>query len=158
MKNSLVLVTPLVLFMSAASSTPLPREPAASDAVSRVWTPGDVWAIVLTDRDGNMTRSLVIRITERPAKACRGGHWKELEVLADSPASRPAYRAQPAYQISNGRLDLDLSINVCDAYRPLVGRLTPVGFEGAHGTLSLDGFRPVGKFYGVRVGPRSGAV
>ena len=137
--------------MSAASSFPLSEQGANSDKNLKVWNPGDIWSIILIDHKGNIDRSLVIRITEKSATSCRGGEWKRLEVLAESPARSPAYKGQPAYEITHGELNIDLSINLCDAYYPLHGQLTPLGIQGTHGTFSMDGGKTLGKFYGVPV-------
>lgn len=154
MKKALILASvSIFLLMSAASSLPLSEQEAGSVKSLKVWKPGDIWSIILLDDKGNIVRSLVIRITEKPATSCMGGEWKRLDVLAESPAddSDPAYKRQPAYEITHGELSIDLSINRCDNYYPLHGQLTPLGIQGTHGTFGMDGGKTLGKFYGVPV-------
>ena len=152
MKKTLILASvSFFLLMSAASSLPLSGQEANSDNSLKVWKPGDIWSIILIDHKGDIVRSLVIRITEESATSCRGGGWKRLEVLADSPARDPAYKGQPAYAITNGKLNIDLSIDTCDNYYPLHGQLTPLGIQGTHGTFGMGGGQTLGKFYGVPV-------
>jgi hypothetical protein len=152
MKKALILASvSIFLLMSAASSLPLSQQEANSVKSLKVWKPGDIWSIILLDHEGNIVRSLVIRITEKPANPCRDGEWKRLEVLSDSPAHDPAYKPEPAYEITHGELNIDLSINICDGYYPLHGDLTPLGIQGTHGTFGMDGGKTLGKFYGVPV-------
>jgi hypothetical protein len=152
MKKALILGSvSIFLLMSTASPLPLSKQEANSDKTLKVWKPGDIWSIILIDHEDNIVRSLVVRITEKSAISCRGGDWKQLQVLAESPAGSPAYKGQPAYEITHGELNIDLSVNVCDAYYPLHGQLTSLGIQGTHGTFSMDGSKTLGKFYGVPV-------
>ena len=152
MKKALILASvSIFLLISVASSLPSSKQEAKSAKSLKGWKPGDIWSIILLDREGNIVRSLVIRITEEPATSCMGGEWKRLKVLADSPAPDLAYKGQPAYEITQRELNIDLSIDVCDGYYPLHGQLTPLGIQGTHGTLGLAGGNTLGKFYGVPV-------
>ena len=149
MKKALILASVSIFLLMSAGSFLLSSGQETTFVKSlKVWKPGDTWAIILLDDKGNIVRSLVIRITSKPASSCMGGEWKRLEVLAESP---PAYKDQPAYEITHGELNIDLSINTCDNYYPLHGQLTSLGIQGTHGTLGLAGGKTLGKFYGVPV-------
>src|SRR5215471_10704266 len=115
--------------------------------------PGDVWTLVLLNDQGAIVRSLVVRVSDRPAASCRGGKWNALEILDDHPRSEPANRGEAGYEVSAKDISMDLSIGVCDAYRPLHGEISDLGIQGSHGTLGLGGARTVGRFYGMKVPP-----
>ncbi len=114
---------------------------------------GEVWALLLLDEREAVTRSMIVRVSEKPARSCRGGNWNQLEVLSETPRPDPRYRPTAAYEPSGAGVNIDLAIDRCDGYVPLHGELSAVGMQGTHGTFGLDGSTVEGKFYGTRLPP-----
>jgi len=132
------------IWLAADTGAAQKRDPAGLE-------PGDVWSLVLVNEQGTIARSLLVRVTDRTARSCRGGTWNRLEILEERPARNPGDQAEAAYEPSAKDASMDLAIDVCDAYLPLHGRISDVGIEGTHGTLGLRGARTAGRFYGMKV-------
>lgn len=90
--------------------------------------PGRTLVLNETDDAGQPVRQLSLELTDEPAQTCRGGDWKKVVAVRD-PA---AYTANPAYTLAQGKLEILLVNQVCDAYDSYVGELADGRFTGKH--------------------------
>ena len=102
------------------------------------------WQFRVAGKD--VAREPIVALTNEPAKTCLSGEWFKVVVL--SPGGLAF--SQPAYTYSNGRLELLLSSELCDAYTSLVGSVSGGRFSGTHVSYGLFGSTEHGKVTGVR--------
>ena len=98
-----------------------------------------------TDSSGQDIRELTFALTDRPAKTCISGDWKEAAVLKD--ANR--YTRSPAYTLANGKLEVLLINTMCDAYDSYSGTITGNKFSGDHVAYGLSFSKTLGKVSGA---------
>jgi hypothetical protein len=115
-----------------------------------------VFQLVFSDKLGHTAGSMIIEITNQHAESCLGGFEgaylvKVREMRDLSPLFRPA--SAPVAVVRNGKLSVDLSAPMCDAYLLLdsdirtsisTGNVTGMGFSGPAkkvGTFSLTRLR-----------------
>jgi hypothetical protein len=108
---------------------------------------GATWHFDVTDAQGAASGSLTVRVTNKPAKACLRGDWKQLELVSQ----RGKLAEAPVWTVEGDDLSLLLASKVCDAYPMLHGGLSERGFSGEYYFLSLDGTKPLGHAVGVRL-------
>ena len=143
MRNTIALAV-LFLSVTACSVAPVARdaptrasEPAPTEVVGQ-------WNFQVTGKDG--VREPVVMLTAEPAETCLSGQW--FTAVAVSPSGLAF--SKPAYSYSNGRLELLLSSELCDAYTSLIGTVAGRGFSGAHVSYGLFGSTEHGKVTGAR--------
>jgi hypothetical protein len=93
---------------------------------------GQEWHFVETDDSGKAVRTLSVVLSDQPADTCIGGDWKAIRVISDP--SR--YTRQPAYVLTDGRLEILLVNGLCDAYDSYIfdeSAETGVGLHRAYG-------------------------
>ncbi|WP_312345696.1 hypothetical protein [Stenotrophomonas acidaminiphila] len=143
MRNYIALAA---LLWSTTACSAMPAAGAKKAAVSEP-APAQVtgqWQFRVAGKDG--VREPVVTLTKEPAKTCQSGDW--LKAVVVSPGSLAF--SQPAYTYSNGRLELLLSSELCDAYTSLVGNVSGGRFSGTHVSDGLFGSIEHGKVTGVR--------
>jgi hypothetical protein len=101
------------------------------------------WNFRVVGKDG--VREPVVMLTTEPAETCLSGQW--FKAVAVSPGGLAFSR--PAYSYSNGRLELLLSSELCDAYTSLIGSVAGHTFSGAHVSYGLFGSTEHGKVTGA---------
>ena len=114
------------------------------------WKVGVPWVVIVLDKKGQISRSMTIRFTDRQAKACASGSWKELEILAQQPPAHPQFLGVPAYELEGSAMLIDLTSNLCDASTMLRGSLSDAGISGTYGTETPRGGEMLGEFHAVR--------
>ncbi|MBB3802562.1 hypothetical protein FHR47_002829 [Xanthomonas arboricola] len=91
-------------------------------------------------------RESVVILTTESANTCLSGEWFKAVVVSPGGLSF----SKPAYNYSDGRLELLLSSELCDAYTSLVGSVSGSRFSGAHVSYGLFGSTEQGKITGAR--------
>jgi hypothetical protein len=141
------------------SNTPKPAEdpsahltmedisPTLKVAVPSTWAQGRTWRFTERDKQGNVVRTSLLRITDKRANSCMAGEWRRLEVI-EGAAKFPA----PAWGELGGKPTVMLSPEVCDDYYVYVGDFVGDTFEGRAKWLGLG---RVDQFGAVRGEPVS---
>lgn len=142
MRNSIVLAT--LLSVTACTVAPVAHDapaPASEPAPAQL---AGQWNFRVTSKDA--VREAIVLLTTEPAEACLSGQW--FKAFAVSPGGLTFSR--PAYSYSNGRFELLLSSELCDAYTSLVGTVASKGLRGVHVSYGLSGSTERGKVTGAR--------
>jgi hypothetical protein len=103
--------------------------------------------VSFVERDSSQkdVRELSFELTDRPAKTCISGDWKQASVLADP----GGYTKSPAYTLADGKLEVLLVNTMCDAYDSYSGTITGATFSGEHVTYGLGWRKVLGNVSGV---------
>ncbi|MUV14361.1 hypothetical protein [Noviluteimonas gilva] len=96
------------------------------------WANGKTWRFTERDKQGNVVRTSVLRITDKRATSCMAGEWRRLEVI-EGDAKFPA----PAWGELGGKPTVMLSPEACDNYYVYVGAFIGDAFEGHAEWLGL---------------------
>ncbi|GAB3361962.1 hypothetical protein [Lysobacter tyrosinilyticus] len=102
-------------------------------------------SLVETDGSGKDVRELRFELTDRPAKTCISGNWKQASVLTDT----NGYTKSPAYIMADGKLEVLLVNTMCDAYDSYSGTITDNKFSGEHVAYGLGWSKTLGKVSGA---------
>lgn len=124
-------VTAIVLFASVCIAQDRPPYPTIS--------------FVETDGSGKDVRELKFELSDRPARTCISGDWKQATVLSDA----DGYTRNPAYIMANDKLEILLVNTLCDAYDSYSGTITDSKFSGEHVAYGLFFNKTLGKVSGA---------
>jgi len=116
----------------------------ASDCCAEARSPYPTVSFVETDSSGKTVRELKFELTDRPARTCISGDWKQAAVLADP----GHYSNGAAYVMANGKLEVLLVNNICDVYDSYFGTVTNDRFSGEHVSYGLSFSKILGKVSG----------
>ena len=100
-----------------------------------------------TNGGGHQVRQLSFILTNESAKTCISGDWKKAKVVKDV----DAYTNNPAYTLENGKLEVLLVNQMCDAYDSYVGDLSNGHFHGDHVAYGLGFNKALGSVSGTYV-------
>ncbi|MCW0436144.1 hypothetical protein NB723_001108 [Xanthomonas sacchari] len=106
-------------------------------------------AFVESNDSGKQVRRLTLELTDKPAKTCISGEWKQAHVVTD--AGR--YTQAPAYTMADGQLEVLLVNTVCDEYDSYVGTINDTTFSGEHVAYGLGFHKTLGKVEGTYTAP-----
>lgn len=137
-------VAALALSAAACSAAPVVGHGLASGPEHAPAEVAGQWQFRVAGKDA--ARETVVVFTTEPAETCLSGEW--FKAVAVSPDGLGFSR--PAYSYSNGRLELLLSTELCDAYTSLVGNVSGSRFSGTHLSSGLFGSTEHGQVTGVR--------
>ena len=109
-----------------------------------------VWALTVQDLRHKPVASLRVRFTDKAARSCRGGSWKQLVVEHFSSTGEPRFPgADPlSYRIEGRTLTIGRN-EICDAYIGLSGVLSPGHLEGDYYSWGEGGTIPLGFVVGT---------
>lgn len=149
----LALVAMLTLSSGCATRQLSLYEVAAANPTPQTLAVNSKWAITLLDVYGHIEKSLVIRLTDRPAQICESGDYRQLEVISEQGTSGGPRLGNPAYEVKGAALSIQLSTLLCDSGYAVIGGVTSNGFEGIHMEEVLIAPKnvPIGRAYGVPV-------
>ena len=102
-------------------------------------------SVTETDGAGRKVRELKFALTDRQAKTCISGDWKEAKALADE----RQYTKSPAYIWRNGQLEILLVNSMCDSYSSYIGSVSEGVFRGEHVVYGLGSGNSVGVVSGA---------
>ena len=121
---------------TSADSAPSPGE----------WVVGSKWRITISD-DGKPEQTVTVRVEADRAKSCLGGDWKLLKRVSGNYSGL----SEPAYMLSDDRVQILLASDICDRYDHLDGSVKDGRFSGSHSLFGIEGGIPLGKATAVRV-------
>jgi hypothetical protein len=122
-----------VLFVSGCSSNP--PAPSARVIDSLASLENSRWEFVETDSRNAVVHRYRFALTGQEAHTCLAGKWRMAELLS----ARSPEVSRPAYRYEDGKLELLLSTDWCDAYNSFTGRFEQGNFVGKHVSYGLDG-------------------
>ena len=105
----------------------------------------DLISFTETNGEGQQVRQLSFVLTNEPVKTCISGDWKKAKVVNDI----AAYTNNPAYTLENGKLEVLLVNQMCDAYDSYVGKLSNGKFLGDHVAYGLGFNKTFGSVSGA---------
>ena len=108
--------------------------------------PGDKWTVVEFNDSGENVRTLELELTDEPAHTCISGDWRKVKIASDP--SR--YTRQPAYVLSENRLEILLSTGLCDAYDSYIFDKDASLGRGEHVAYGMFGGRTLGRVFAYR--------
>lgn len=97
------------------------------------------------DSAGHPVRQLSFILTNEPVKTCISGDWKKAKAIKDV----AAYTNNPAYTLENGKLEVLLINQMCDAYDSYAGELSNGQFHGTHVAYGLGFNKTLGNVSGT---------
>ncbi|WP_308911905.1 hypothetical protein [Pseudokordiimonas caeni] len=141
----------LLCFLLAACSAASKNEfqSGMNEPTPQAMKYGSRWSLLLTSRDGSLTRSMIVEFSAAPAESCSSGEFRKLKILSEYPARDAVFLGEAAYEVVGAAILIDLSANICDAGYELRGRISETGVEGIHQPVSMFGGDVVGRFYGM---------
>ena len=151
MKRALILA--MMMLAGCVTSPVSEYQRLAAIPTPDTWKIGEPWVVIVLDKKGRIFRSMTIRFTDREARTCTSGNWKELEILAQQPPAHPQFLGMPAYELEGSAMLIDLNSNLCDASMMLRGRVSDAGISGTYGTETPWGGEILGQFHAVRSMP-----
>ncbi len=147
--NKYLILIMLLAVGCATKNTTSEYQVWSAQPTPHVWNEKSKWNIVLLDDKGSIARNLTLKFTSDPAETCTSGNFKKIEILSEYPKRSEKFIGVAAYEIKGSALIIDLSSNLCDAGNELRGQVSEIGLEGNHQTVSANGTKVVGRFYGV---------
>ena len=102
-------------------------------------------SFVETDSSGKNVRELAFELTDRPAKTCISGDWKQAAFLHGA----NGYVRDPAYIRTGAKLEVLLVNTMCDVYDSYSGTIAGGTFAGEHVTYGLGFSKSLGKVSGA---------
>jgi hypothetical protein len=117
----------------------------ASGCSSEVKSRYPTISFVETDSSGKNVRELAFELTDRPAKTCISGGWKQATFLRGA----NGYVKDPAYTRTGAKLEVLLVNTMCDVYNSYSGTIADGKFAGEHITYGLGFSKSLGKVSGV---------
>jgi hypothetical protein len=108
------------------------------------------WVVTLVDREMKDAGTLTLEITQQRGRSCLSDYGtspylvvvKSTRNLSDKIRIGEA----PVALFRNGRVQIDLSAPMCDAYLQLAGKMTKAGAEGHIDAFSIGGGKTLGTF------------
>ena len=82
--------------------------------------------------DGHIVKTLVVKLTDRPATTCDAGDYRQLEVISELGDSGIPKLISPAYEVNGAALRIQLRTAMCDNVYAVIGGVTDTGFDGVH--------------------------
>ena len=108
--------------------------------------PGDNWTVVEFNDAGESVRTLRLELTAESADTCISGDWRKIKVVSD-PAR---YTRNPAYVLSENRLEILLNTGLCDAYDSYIfDKDSSIG-RGEHVAYGMLGGKTMGRVVAYR--------
>ena len=143
MRNAIALAA-LLLSVAGCSAAPVVSDLHTAKPEPAPALVAGQWQFHVMGKDA--VREPVVMLTQEPANTCLSGEWFKAVVVEPGGLSF----SKPAYSYSDGRLELLLSSELCDAYTSLVGSVSGNRFSGAHVSYGLFGSTEHGKVTGAR--------
>jgi hypothetical protein len=108
--------------------------------------PGDNWTVVEFNDSGESVRTLGLELTSEPADTCISGDSRKVKVVSD-PAR---YTREPAYVLSENRLEILLNTGLCDAYDSYIFDKDASLGRGEHVAYGMFGGKTLGRVVAYR--------
>lgn len=108
--------------------------------------PGDNWTVVEFNDSGENVRTLGLKLTGELADTCISGNWRKAKVVSD-PAH---YTREPAYVLSENRLEILLNTGLCDAYDSYIFDKDASLGRGEHVAYGMLGGKTLGRVVAYR--------
>ncbi len=89
------------------------------------------WVVSISNLEGEIVTKMKVRFSDRKAKSCLGGQWKELELISYETSDENFFPVEAA--LSYERKDDQLIIGsneICDAYMHLDGKTDQISGHG----------------------------